>query len=168
MDSDSERRGILAGMTTLAAMFEHNRWANDQLLVACLGLTEAQYDTAVEGTYGSLGETLAHIASGELFYTLLLTGWVPDTAWQQDDPFPGVEPLLEIVRETGPRLLAAAESIAGEELIERDPGERIPASVILVQAINHATEHRAHATTILTQLGITPPAIDGWHFGGFE
>ncbi|HYK95820.1 MAG TPA: DinB family protein [Candidatus Dormibacteraeota bacterium] len=155
-------------MTTLAAIFEHNRWANEQLLVACRGLTTEQYATTVDGTYGELGETLAHIASGELFYTLLLTGWVPDTAWQQDDPFPGVEPLLEIVRETGPRLHAAAASIRGEQPIERDPGELIPASVILVQAINHATEHRAHATTILTQLGIRPPAIDGWHFGGFE
>jgi uncharacterized damage-inducible protein DinB len=155
-------------MTTLAAIFEHNRWANEQLLVACLGLTEAQYSTAVDGTYGDLGGTLAHIVSGELFYTLLLTGWVPDTAWQQDDPFSGVEPLLEIARETGPRLLAAAATIPADQPIERDPGELIPASVILVQAINHATEHRAHATTILTQLRIVPPAIDGWHYGGFE
>jgi uncharacterized damage-inducible protein DinB len=155
-------------MTTLGAMLEHNRWANEQLFVACLGLTQAHYTTAVEGTYGELGATLAHIASGELFYTRLLTGWVPDTAWQQDDPFTGVEPLLEIVRETGPRLQAAAASIAADLPVERDPGELIPASVILVQAINHATEHRAHATTILTQLGITPPQIDGWHFGGFE
>jgi uncharacterized damage-inducible protein DinB len=155
-------------MTTLAAIFEHNRWANEQLLVACLGLSEAQYGTSVDGTYGELGETLAHIASGELFYTLLLTGWVPDTAWQQDDPFAGVEVLLEIVRETGPRLLAVATSIPADQPVQRDPGELIPASVILVQAINHATEHRAHATTILTQLGIVPPAIDGWHYGGFE
>jgi uncharacterized damage-inducible protein DinB len=155
-------------MTTLAAIFDHNRWANEQLLIASLGLTEAQYKTAVEGTYGELGETLAHIASGELFYTLLFTGWVPETAWQQDDPFAGVEPLLEIVRETGQRLKAVAESIPGDQPVQRDPGEMIPASVILVQAINHATEHRAHATTILTQLGIVPPAIDGWHFGGFE
>ena len=44
----------------------------------------------------------------------------------------------------------------------------IPASVILVQAINHATEHRAQAQAILTQLGIEPPAIDGWAHGGFE
>jgi uncharacterized damage-inducible protein DinB len=155
-------------MTTLAAMFEHNRWANEQLLEACRGLTEDQLATRVDGTYGSLGETLAHITSGEAFYTLLLTGWRPSTPWQQDDPYPGIDPLLEVVRETGPRLLAAAESIPADQLIERDPGELIAASVILVQAINHATEHRAHATTILTQLGIQPPAIDGWHRWGYE
>ena len=155
-------------MTTLAAIFEHNGWANAQLLEACRGLTPEQYAATVGGTYGELGATLAHIASGEAFYTLLLTGWRPSTGWQQDDPFPGIEPLLEVVRETGRRLLAVAESLPADQPIERDPGELIPASVILVQAINHATEHRAHATTILTQLGITPPPIDGWHFGGFE
>ena len=153
-------------MTTLSAIFEHNQWANERLLEACRGLTPEQLATSVVGTYGALGETLAHIASGEVFYTQLLSGWKPSGAWQQDDPFPGVDPLLEVVRETGPRLLAQAESLGPDAMIERDPGEMIPATVILVQAINHATEHRAHATTILTQLGIVPPVIDGWEHAG--
>jgi uncharacterized damage-inducible protein DinB len=155
-------------MTTLRAIFEHNGWANEQLLEACRNLSPGQYATTVLGGYGELGATLAHIASGEAFYTLLLSGWKPSTAWQQDDPFSGIDDLVEVVRETGRRLADLAESTPGDQLIERDPGEVIPASVILVQAINHATEHRAHATTILTQLGIEPPAIDGWHHGGFE
>jgi uncharacterized damage-inducible protein DinB len=155
-------------MTTLAAIFEHNRWANEQLIGACRGLAPAQLEATVDGTYGGLGETLAHIASGETFYVELLTDWEPPVHWHRGEPFPGIDALLERVRETGPRLLEAAETLAPGRPIERDPGELIPASVILVQAINHATEHRAHATTILTQLGIDPPAIDGWHFGGFE
>lgn len=153
-------------MITLAAIFDHNRWANERLLEACRGLTQEQLATSVAGTYGELGATLAHIASGEAFYTLLLTGWKPSTAWQQDDLFPGVDEILGVVRETGARLQAAAETMPGDQTIERDPGEMIPSRVILVQAINHATEHRAQATTILTQLGITPPAIDGWEHGG--
>ena len=154
-------------MDTLRAIFEHNRWANERLLEACRGLTSEQLAKSVVGTYGELGSTLAHIASGEVYYTQLLSRWKPSTAWQQNDPFPGVDELLEVVRETGARLLAKVESLDPDATIERDPGEMIPASVILVQAINHATEHRAHATTILTQLGIVPPAIDGWEHGGY-
>jgi uncharacterized damage-inducible protein DinB len=154
-------------MTTLSAIFDHNQWANERLLEACRGLTPEQLAMSVVGTYGALGETLAHIASGEVFYTQLLSGWKPSGAWQQDDPFPGVDPLLEVVRETGSRLLAEAESLGPDATIERDPGEMIPATVILVQAINHATEHRAHANTILTQLGLVPPALDGWEHGGY-
>jgi uncharacterized damage-inducible protein DinB len=37
--------------------------------------------------------------------------------------------------------------------------------VILVQVINHATEHREQIKSMLTALGITPPDIDGWDFG---
>ena len=43
--------------------------------------------------------------------------------------------------------------------------------LLLVQAINHATEHRTQVAAILTQLGIEPPGMDGWtyhedQFGG--
>lgn len=154
--------------TTIAAIFEHNRWANERLLKACRPLTPGQFATSVDGTYGDLGSTLAHIASGEVFYTELLTEWRFSAAWREDDRFPGVDVLLDVVRETGPRLLAAAQSLPADQPIERDPGELIPAWVILVQAINHGTEHRAHVATILTQLGIEPPAMDGWAYGGYE
>lgn len=39
------------------------------------------------------------------------------------------------------------------------------ADLVKVQAINHATEHRAQISTMLTQLGIKPPEMDGWSFG---
>ena len=155
-------------MSTLAAMFEHNRWANEQLLEACRDLTPEQLETTVDGTYGTLGETLAHLVSGETFYVELLTDWSPAEHWRRADPFPGIDRLLARSRDTGARLLAAAQALAPNEPIERDPGELIPASVILVQAIDHGREHRTHAATILTQLGIEPPVIDGWQFGGFE
>jgi uncharacterized damage-inducible protein DinB len=34
----------------------------------------------------------------------------------------------------------------------------------LLQAVNHSTEHRSQIATILTQLGIEPPSMDGWTF----
>ena len=42
--------------------------------------------------------------------------------------------------------------------------EPIPVGILLIQAINHATEHRAQVATILTQQGSTPPEMDGWTF----
>jgi uncharacterized damage-inducible protein DinB len=38
----------------------------------------------------------------------------------------------------------------------------VPKAVILAQAINHATEHRAQIMAILTHLGIQPPELDLW------
>ena len=41
---------------------------------------------------------------------------------------------------------------------------RMPASLILLQAVNHGTEHRSQVATILTQLGVEPPEMDGWTY----
>jgi uncharacterized damage-inducible protein DinB len=35
----------------------------------------------------------------------------------------------------------------------------------MVQAINHATEHREQISSMLTALGVTPPDLDGWAYG---
>jgi uncharacterized damage-inducible protein DinB len=35
----------------------------------------------------------------------------------------------------------------------------------MVQAINHATEHREQINSMLSTLGMTPPDLDGWSYG---
>jgi uncharacterized damage-inducible protein DinB len=153
--------------TSLTEMFRHNRWANETLLEACRNLTDEQRSTTVEGTYGELGYTLIHIVRGESFYVALLTGWEPPVRWEIPGPWPGIDVLLERSRFTGDRLTAIGEHANPDTLVDRGDTQ-VPTSVLLVQAINHATEHRAHAATILTQLGIEPPPVDGWTFGGFD
>ena len=37
--------------------------------------------------------------------------------------------------------------------------------VVLVQVINHATEHRKQVGIMLRALGMTPPRLDGWGYG---
>jgi len=37
--------------------------------------------------------------------------------------------------------------------------------VVMLQAINHATEHRQQISSMLTALGVTPPDLDGWSYG---
>lgn len=153
--------------TTLGELFRHNRWANERILEACRDLSDAQRGTSVEGTYGELGSTLIHIVRGESWYLHLLTGWEPPVRWEIPGPWPGIDALLERSRFTGERLHEVAEQMDPDALVDVDD-EKVPASVVLVQAINHATEHRAHAATVLTQLGNQPPPVDGWTFGGFE
>jgi uncharacterized damage-inducible protein DinB len=50
----------------------------------------------------------------------------------------------------------------------RDTPYEMQAALLLGQAINHATEHRAHVATIMSQRGITPPRMDvlGLWMGG--
>ena len=154
-------------MATLTEIFRQNRWANERLLDACRDLTAEQRATAVEGTYGELGYTLVHLVSGESFYVELLTGWQPPVQWEIPGQWPGIDALLERARFTGDQLVEVAEQIDPRTLLDRGD-DLVPASVVLTQAINHATEHRSQAATILTQLDIEPPLMDGWNFGGFD
>lgn len=147
--------------STLHELFHHNRWANERILEACRDLNDAQRATAVDGTYGELGHTLTHIVRAESWYLQVLTGWQPPVRWEIPGPFPGTDTLLERARLTGDRLAEVVDGI--DPAREVDLGdETVPARVLLVQAINHATEHRAHVATILTQIGIQPPEVDGW------
>ena len=49
--------------------------------------------------------------------------------------------------------------------LESRDGFLIDPWVVMVQAINHATEHREQIKSMLTALGVTPPEIDGWAYG---
>lgn len=40
----------------------------------------------------------------------------------------------------------------------------VPVEVLLVQAINHSTEHRTHVMTILSQHGMQVPELSGWTY----
>jgi uncharacterized damage-inducible protein DinB len=40
----------------------------------------------------------------------------------------------------------------------------MPVSLFLLQAVNHGTEHRSQIATVLTQLGVEPPEMDGWAY----
>jgi uncharacterized damage-inducible protein DinB len=153
--------------STLGELFRHNRWANQRLLEACRDLTDEQRARSVEGTYGQLGYTLIHLVRGESFYLALLTGWEPPVRWEIPGPWPGIDALLERAAFTGDRLCEVAAEADPEAMVDRGD-EQVPTSVVLVQAINHGTEHRAQVATILTQLGIEPPLMDGWTFGGFD
>jgi uncharacterized damage-inducible protein DinB len=40
-----------------------------------------------------------------------------------------------------------------------------PIGIRLAQALHHGTDHRSQICTVLTTLGVEPPAIDVWDFG---
>jgi len=49
----------------------------------------------------------------------------------------------------------------------RDDGSEThaPMSIRLAQALHHGSDHRSQICTVLTTLGVEPPAIDVWDFG---
>jgi uncharacterized damage-inducible protein DinB len=156
----------MSGFNQLVPVLEHNLWANTILFDFCGGLDDEVLDSNVDGCYGSIRETLRHIAHGEELYVAMLTSPRPDTlrsSWADVLPVPASTALA---KSTGKALIRCAKEIPGNTILEgvrADSEEyRVPASFLFIQAINHATEHRTQIATILTQRGIQPPDLDGW------
>ena len=152
---------------SLVELFRHNAWANQRLFDACAGLSDAQLDATVIGTFGSIRNTLMHIVGAQERYVAALAETGPVGAIRERDPFPGIAELHDAARTSGEALIelaARTQSGATVTTMWRGEGYTLPVWLLLVQAINHATEHRTQVAAILTQQGIEPPSMDGWTY----
>ncbi|HEY3063218.1 MAG TPA: DinB family protein [Chloroflexota bacterium] len=152
----------------LVELFRHNSMMNRRLLDACRPLTVEQLAATATGTYGSIGATLVHIANAQLGYAARLLD-VDRPERLAEDPFPGFEVLVERLAVGDAQLEKAAAQAATDRQVQvtgdDPPGTwSMPVSLFLLQAINHGTEHRSQVATILSQLGVEPPEMDGWSY----
>lgn len=150
----------------IETLFRHHLWANDAIFEVCSSLSDENLDSQIIGTYGTIRDTLEHIARAERSYLhRLRTGQrYPGSS---DQGKYTVAELHELVRKSGEGLIEIAPKIQSHDMVDVDwDGETIsiPAAIILTQAINHATEHREQIKIMLTQIGIQPPDVDGWTF----
>jgi len=148
----------------LVKLFEHNNWANQKIIEACYILPDEQLDTEPHSaTRGTIRRTLLHLVHSQMGYLSLLTLPVE----QRADVAPSFAELQESARKSGESLvtLARGEGISlGSRLQTRD-GFHTEPWVVMLQVINHATEHREQIKSMLSTLGVTPPDIDGWDYG---
>jgi uncharacterized damage-inducible protein DinB len=153
--------------TNLQQLFRHNLWANRLILDTCARLSPDQLEATVVGTYGSIGRTLAHLVSAEDSYAARLAARPRRFRWAEAAPAPSVGELRAVLESVGPELVELAggtpETLVLEMLRDGQPVP-VPGWIILAQVIDHGREHRTHIATILTQLGIEPPDMDGWSF----
>jgi uncharacterized damage-inducible protein DinB len=151
----------------LTKLFHHNTWANLKLLDFCESLSEEQLGTTTVGCFGSIRDTLVHIVNSEVDYVNLATNKRPAVSLPSDQ-FQGFEVLKEGVRWAGDELLQLAIATRADTIVRvtrpQEPIYEYPLATFIVQAFNHSTEHRTQISTIITQLGITPPVMSGWKY----
>jgi len=151
---------------TLTTIFRHNRWANLCLLESCAALTPQQLEATAIGAYGSIRDTLEHIVTAEQsYFARISTG--------QRFPFPEDAPpmtlaaMMDAARTTGDGLIEWAPKVQADDTVQvnwEGTPRAVPKTILLTQAINHATEHRAQVMAMLTQLGVEPPDLQAWAY----
>jgi uncharacterized damage-inducible protein DinB len=152
----------------MADAFAHHAWATLRLIDACLALSDAQLETAVPGTYGSILQTMRHLVGSDAFDVFVLNdgGTVPIDAERMG---------LSDLRAAMERNAAAWSRLLAEDLDpdavvrEVDPGDGYqrdaPIGIRLAGALHHGADHRSQVCTALTALGVEPPRIDACDFG---
>ena len=149
-------------------MARYNRWMNQRLYAACVGLSDEQRKQDRGAFFGSIHGTLNHLLCG-------------DTAWMNrftGKPLSGLHARIELhadfpdlhaARERMDQaILAWAETIRQEwldadfgyvSLIDGSSRTR-PAWQLVTHLFNHQTHHRGQVTTLLSQCGIDPGVTD--------
>ena len=154
----------MQAIDTLTTLFRHHRWANLRLLEACAALTPEQLAATSTGSYGSIRATLEHIVTAEQSYLARIS---------TGRRFPHVEgappmtitAMIDAAGATGDGLIEWAPRVQPDDTVEitwDGMARAVPKTILLTQAINHATEHRAQVTALLTQVGIEPPDLQPW------
>lgn len=154
------------GESTLVALFRHHVWANRTLIDASAALPAEHPALTAPGAFGTVPHTLTHMIANEERYLSILTGQ------------PVAQPLKRGEVLGFPELRRRAQA-SGEALIRVAPGIRlsdtrvqafegretaVPLYIVLIQALNHGTEHRTNITTVMAQHGLAPPGVDGWAY----
>jgi uncharacterized damage-inducible protein DinB len=162
----------------LVRLFEFNNWANHQIIEVCRKLSDEQLDAPpTSATYGSIRKTLVHLVAAQQRYLQHLT--LPLEVRRKhvslDFADEGIADstneafILEgVANSTGEAFLGLARgetNLFQSTQIPTPDGYVVEPWVLMVQVINHGDEHREQIKSMLTALGITPPEIDGWHYG---
>jgi uncharacterized damage-inducible protein DinB len=146
--------------------FRYHRWANEHLLDVCARLTDEQLELTTPGTYGSIKATWLHLAGAEQRYSARLGGGEP--AFSENDGFPGIGRIRELVSASTDRLIDLAGSLEPDPNYTakfRDGMYRVEPGVVLLQSLHHGNDHRTHICTILGAHGIEYGDMDLWAYG---
>ena len=149
----------------LEKLFEHNNWANIRIIEACSSLNDEQLDAEPQSvTKGTIRRTLIHLVSSQYSYLRTLTLPLEE---RLDALTVDFSELRESISKSAEGLLALAsgEQDPLKSKLQTRDGYFVEAWVLMLQVINHATEHREQIKNMLSSLGVTPPNIDGWSYG---
>jgi uncharacterized damage-inducible protein DinB len=153
----------------LERLFTHNHWANLEIIKICSALSDEQLDAEPKSAmYGSIRQTLLHLVTSQQGYLRLLT-WSVEERRQTPNKV-AFDQLQESAMLSGEALRGMAREWSSQSpttQLQTMDGFRVEPWVVMVQVINHATEHREQVKSMLTALGVTPPEIDGWSYAEF-
>ena len=147
-------------------LYKYNNWANSRILDAAENLTEEQFLAPASYPHGGLRGTLTHILFAEWLWRLRWQGESPTVRMKPEDFVTFNSLCVRWVQEEK-LLMDFVDGLKEEKLdntfnyytTEGEPLQRILWQAMM-HVVNHGTQHRSEAATMLTELGYSPGDID--------
>jgi uncharacterized damage-inducible protein DinB len=159
---------VTSPASVLRDAFERHAWSTMHLLGHLATLDPAALSDEVPGTFGSVRATLTHLVDADVRYLDRLDDPdLPPLPHRAPDDLATLRARVEanvsrwnaaLDRLDAETLHAAIGSKAAHPNI--DPAE----TVLLLQALHHADEHRAQMCSTLGALGLEVPDVSAWAF----
>lgn len=150
----------------IRSLYAYNRWANARFFEVLATLDPSQLTLRLESSFPTILATLAHLIGAEWIWLRRWKGESPTEAprFVAEPELPGLHAKLAEIDAERDRLLAALdeEDLAAPLSYRTMDGTpyRDRLGDLLVHVVNHSTYHRGQLTTLLRQVGATPPATD--------
>ncbi|MGE0704619.1 MAG: DinB family protein [Vicinamibacterales bacterium] len=147
----------------LRELLNYHYWARDRVLSAAGALTQEQYLRDLGSSFRSVRDTLVHTFGAEWNWYQRWQGISPTSLLPFDD-YPDVDSLRTAWTAHEAKVRAFVEQQGGaavDQVFEYRSLGGIPSASrfghMVQHVVNHATYHRGQVTTMLRQLGASPP-----------
>lgn len=147
-------------------LYAYTEWANNRTITCAEALGAAPWSQDLDGSFPTLGGTLAHIVSAEWVWLQRWTGLNPTArpAWI-DAPAP--DPLRTALAEIEADRRSFLGGLTEADLVRpltytlfNGTTATQPLRDLLLHVVNHSTYHRGQASSMLRVLGAAPPQTD--------
>ncbi len=153
-------------LSDINRLYAFNRWANARFFDAAAALTPEQYGAELLSSFPSIRDTLAHIVAAEWIWLERWQGNSPTEIppWAKQPALTELKAQAEAVEGAIGRFLASTSEDDLRRIVsaKRLNGEVVSNALgdLLVHVVNHGTYHRGQLTTLIRQVGATPPSTD--------
>lgn len=155
----------------LQMLARFNGWANGHIYECCVRLSDKDYRRDRKAFFGSIHATLNHLLVVDKLWRARIEGGTTGITSLSQILHEDFESLRAARVEEDAALIRALDGIEAANVskplvykfVDGTPAET-PLDVVLVTLFNHQTHHRGQVHVMLTQAGITPPALDVINF----
>ena len=150
----------------IRSLYDYCTWANQRILDTAAGLTESQIMEDAGPSHGSLHSTFVHTMSGQWIWLERWRGTSPASMLDRAD-FPDLTSIRtrweEIENDTR-QYLDHLEPDQLDKVISYTTTGGTPGAYplwqLIMQQVNHQTQHRSEAAVMLTNFGHSPGDLD--------